>query len=137
MVRWLRARHWLLTLFIGATLANPAFAAPQVGDSRLTVTGVVQGNRKSTADVLIINKTGVLLPMEADSVSVPVPIGMGMPLQLKPGVKHVKVTEYRWSSRGKNPDGWVVRNIKTIDVGLGLRGTPAKYIVERPRERTR
>ena len=134
-----RIRLALPLLALAGMLAAAGTArAEKVGDVKLTVTGVVKGTSKAKADVLIANKTGELVPMTADDVSLPIAIGDEMALQLKPGTKHVTITEYRWSYLGtgdKLNQGWVKRNTKTIDVGLGLRGSPAKYVVMKPKKK--
>lgn len=112
--------------------ARPA-TAQEMGDTKVTVTGVEKASSNSTADVIVSNQTGVVLPLEADSVRMSVPIAADQPLRLKKGVKEVTISEYRWSILGsgaKTTMGWLIRKRPTkIDARLGLRGRPAKYAV--------
>jgi hypothetical protein len=116
-------------------LAQSSAFAEQPNDVKVIVKKGEKSPTVGAADVLIVNDTGAVLPVELGETKVNVPIGKELPLKVERGLDPLSITEYRWGIRGKAPKttmGWIPRKIMKYDSRLGVKGGPKKHKVTRP-----
>lgn len=138
----LRPQPWLMCIGrcllatgIWVLLGAQVFAEPQPGDVKLVLTKAEKSITKGAADVLIVNDTGLVLPVDFGATQVTVPIGKELAIKVERGLDPLTITEYHWGIRGKpgkTTMGWIPAKATTYASRLGVRGAPKKHTVKKP-----
>lgn len=131
---WIQTGSGLVLAACCLLVQSVAFAE-QPNDVKVIVKKGEKSPTVGAADVLIVNDTGAVLPVEIGETKVNIPIGKELPLKVERGLDPMSITEYRWGIRGKAPKttmGWIPRKVTPHGSRLGLKGGPKKHKVTRP-----